>query len=512
MTIQDLVHTKIDTPRGLVKVELFDERGKLKQREEGENFISILMQKHMKWWQQYLWGTYHPNHGVDTYGRKASQPSPLPFNSIGAWNYTAAEAPLTERQYMGGPLVAYASRFNQGSPTLQRGVINNSDSVATPNSHTWVWDWLTTTGNGTFQSVGWMNTGSLLLPAALWPDPFYSTRAPLSLSNTGVGSFRSALYWDGTNYFTMACMVTPPVSGSSPYSLCSVDPTTGVLTQVFTTAINYSTGSAVYPNAICKLGTDWIIVGSTTNSGGSTTIRRYDSGGTLQQTVVHDGGASEIAATVYGLDITTDGTNLYISCTNGRVYRLDGTTLLITATITPALDSTNGICGVAWDGTDLACFNAAGKFWFMDTSGVTILTKPMCLYLGASADSGTATSPFSGTFVVPGSPMAAAHDLIFWINGTNNAMDDLAAGASFGSLSSNGINVNSGSQGGGAIAFRGTDLYQFSGATFVPYTTAGGTAIVELTHSALGSRVLLGAPVTKTSAQTMKITYNLLFS
>lgn len=520
--VSDLIIPTIEVPRGRVLVELFNERGRCVQREEGENFISPYAIDVCKVFQRIAWSQYFAGTMTkDAFGRTGWDIPPLPTMHVGCWNDASAEDSANERAVKGGPIIAAASRFPEGSPTGIRGIINTAESVSTLPVMTYVFDWLTSNGNGTFQSVGWINASrpssgfSPYMPIGCFPDPFTGT-APLAVNIAGGNFYRGGLWHDGTNWLTLHVQGTTNGSG---FAIYAVDPTTGVGTLVFNISsadFSFATSYGTFVQAIdlCKVGTDFYVIG--TASAGGTTVAKYNSSGVQQWKVLHDGGVNEMPAvgTGQGWCITSDGTDLFVGFglqngLGGKVYKLSTSTGLVTATITPALTD-RSICGIAYDGTNLR-IDSNGFFWTMDkTTGAHITADPI-VCLSANQDSGTATSPFTGTWVAPTPQINNAHSLVFNQNGTGGSMDDMNRN---GDLGLTGMNYPSfpGSSSyptAGGMHYRAGKLWWMGG---VSNGSAVHTWITEVVYNGLGSRTKLASPVVKDSSKTMKITYGLTFA
>lgn len=521
--VADLWTPTIEVPRGHVTVELFDERGRCKQKEEGENFVSAYVTQCMKQMQRFAWGQYFPGtKNDDAYGRGIWDFPPMPFNHIACWNDASAEDAANEKNVIGGPIVAFASRFPQGSPDGARGIINFSEAVATgQTSLSWVWDWLTSNGNGTFQSVGWMNcyraAASNVYPYGVYPDPFYGA-VPLTVSiATATTFYRGGLWHDGTNWLTLH--TTGQTAGSSGYAIYSVDPTTGIGTLVATLAgtdFRYQTSTGATPvNAfdLCKIGTDFYVIG--TNSGGICQVVKYNSSGTVQWTVAHNAGASEMPVPSGGAGacITTDGTDLFVGYSNSTIYKLSASTGLVTATITvSALPTGSVITGISHDGTNLRIITSLGILCSVNPStGALVTTDPIVVLDDGVGDGGTATAPFSGSWTGPSGAMNQSALMVFNTTTTSSsAMDDMAQSANMGLTNVNAPGDSSGSfPYGGGLHFRSGKVWWMTGNTS---SSANPTRVMECTYTALGSRVKLASPVVKDSSKTMKITYTLTFA
>lgn len=519
------VESSLVEVEGKVTVELFDDlTGRLYRREKADNFASVFLQDTLKQYQRNLFGMYFAGtRTTDSYGRYLWALPPFPLSHLAAWNDSSAEDSANERAIKGDLPVAFASRFPQGSPTGKRGVINISESTASPSSQTYVFDWAGGNGNGTFQSVGWCNCTSSGYPVSLWMDPY--APAPLTVNITAPTTYyRGGLWHDGTGWVTLH---TTGQTVGSAYAIYRIDETTGNGTSLCTlpaSAFRYATNTNP-PNAtdLCMIGTDYYVVGSLVDNspGNPTHLAKFNSAGTQQWLVVHDGGTNEMPSgqTGNGLCITTDGTDLYVghaywSGSGGKIYKLSASTGLVTATINlpsfiPAASS--GVAGLAWDGTNLRVNSYSGLCnVVIDTSGnlVTPMPSPLPLYYGGG-DSGTATSPFSGPYYGTTSHVNQLGYQQYGDTSSSTAMDDMKQIGAMGLPSY-----------GGTLSPPGTSLaiggcHMKSGKMYSIVSSGGittPTRIVEVVGTNLGTRSLLGAPVTKDSSKTMKITYTFNFS
>lgn len=530
--LAELWTPSLDVPQGHVIVELRDERGRITQREEADNFISVFSIEVLKQYQRFAWAQYFPGtRNYDAWGRTCFDLPGFPIQTLCCWNDATAENPSTEKAMFNGPIVAYASRFPQGSPTGGRGVINITESIATTSVLTFVFDWLTSNGNGTFQSVGWSNlyTGATpLYPTGIHPDPFFGAPTLTFNITTPTTYYGHGLWHDGTNWLTMHTVGQS--SGTSGMAIYSIDPTTGVgtlLLNIPTADYRYQNGISSPPEPwdLCKIGTDFYVIGYT---GSGTRVSKYNSSGVQQWQVDHTGGASQMpsSATGFGHGITTDGTSLYVAfgslsgTINHRVYKLSASTgLVVGSAVVPALLSGSTLhcpTDIAWDGTNLRIITANGLLFTMDpTTGATVNTDPVVQYTNGR-DIETVTSPFPGSGYHTNSYMNMVNLMNFGDNqntGTMAAMNNNSANGGFG-MSSSALGLpgqESTYRYGGGMVYRGGKLYCLvgngaNGAITTP------NRLTELTYASIGSRTKLASPVTKDSSKTMKITYTLTFA
>lgn len=156
-------------PEGRVTVQIRDERGKIRDEETQPNFISKSWKLHARAllrtrWQRYGYNPLFGGRLSDTaLGNPmwASQKHVTPRLAngfIAAWNQTSAEDAVNEHKPVipATGIIAWASRHPYGSATGSRGNVNPVESDMTEDRVRFVFDWLTSQGNGTFQSVGWL--------------------------------------------------------------------------------------------------------------------------------------------------------------------------------------------------------------------------------------------------------------------------------------------------------------------------------------------------------------------
>lgn len=142
-------------PRGLIKVELFDEKsGKKIDERKTHNFISqfvlnILFKAKMK-------DVFTQNRNAGGYS--VSNIFTDPFQQISLTNASHPEEPLSE-VLRKGDLIGYAySDGTYSGSDVKRGTYNNSESFTNENQVHMVFDFPTHAANGTFQSIYFHNS------------------------------------------------------------------------------------------------------------------------------------------------------------------------------------------------------------------------------------------------------------------------------------------------------------------------------------------------------------------
>lgn len=478
-------------PQGYVTVDLIDaDSGRVVQREEGENFLTTLSTDHAKWWQRQMWGRYNPVEIADVFGFYPSNARTFPAEQLGYWNDATAESPSTETR-VETPLVGWASRHPVGSPSGTRGVVNITESAWTEAQAKWVFDWTTSQGNGTFQSVGWTRIYEAQgVPWMAWPEAEILSFTPVAGAATS--NSMQGLWWDGTAWFTF------DQSSSTVWRIVTMPAAGGQAVPVVTLPSTIANSTNPAAHALINVGTDWIIVGS--NSTNPTVARMNAAGTQLWR-------RTESLASVRYMGVTINGSGeCWVFCTDSRLRQLslsDGTVLatvgpISVGTITP---STGG--AIAYDAAD-------GGYWlsfynpqtFVKVNASGVATGPQMNF--QSSDSFTnSTAPFAGSFYVPASRMRDEYQL-YWGEHSVTTSGSFSPRNSMATATAPGSNL---SQGVPPLTMR--DGLPWSGWT--PAATQIQRASPFRGRN-LASRVLLPSPVTKLSSQALKITYTFTFS
>jgi hypothetical protein len=479
--------------QGHVTVDLVDARtGRVVQREEADNFLSLQTLRVARWWQRMMWGAYNPIITADAYGNLPHEMPWFPAQHLAYWNDAAAEVPATE-DYVRKELIGWASRHPVGSPSGKRGVVNITESAFTEASAKWVFDWTTSQGNGTFQSVGWTRIREeTAFPIARTPDDDQVIITPTT--GTGSASWGSPLYWDAS---TSLWYIVEYINNSpAPYwRIASAPAVGGTTTSVCT--ITGTTWSAQGVYGLARLGTDFIVSGSQSNL---PRLARVTAAGT--QTWV----ATPTATNIVLADCTVDGSsNIWTAASDGVVRRHSNTDGTITATVAPTLAPTY-LTGIAYDPADgnfwvLGTIAAiTNQLWKMDSSGNTV--GPL-FSLYATTQNVSSTTPYAGTYQIPAAQARDSyrhvHSATSEIGGSIIApVTTRTAGLLVIAGTTTAVTVRSGVPVLGGRITAGNQ-----------YGTSRATAI---NGGTLGTRSLLGSPVVKTNAQTLKITYQFNFS
>ena len=477
--MRELATPEVPDTVGKVTVELVDvDTGRVTYRETKDNFLSMQSKEVARWWQRYQWGYLSP---VETRNAAGYLPSEMPWfpaDHIGYWNDATAESASTEVN-VAQPLVGWASRLPVGSPSGKRGLVNISESEFTDSYAKWVFDWVTSQGNGTFQSVGWTRVHETNgFPLARFPEPDQVTLTGTTFTSSFVP--RVSLAYASSKFY----VIDSPSSSSVRVMSAA---TTGGSASIECTLASWTTPAHVYGLAVS--GTDFYVSG--TNGSGSALLRKHSSTGTATWSKTGE-------TSVTYQDVTVDGSGkVWTAGSDGVMRRHSATDGTVEATVSPTLAPT-ALRGIAYDSTDSnfwigGTFAGATGVVKVDASGNTV-SNPMGLNL--SGFTVVATAPFSGSYTVPAS--AGRDTFLFTHNGSYGGADTAYRSPSNTTALGNGYALAVGA----------------AGVLYVGHTassSAGTQKVSSLKGYTLGSRVKLSAPVTKTSAQSLKITYQLDF-
>ena len=546
--VQEVVGWEIETvgkPVGHARVDLMTDRGRLLQSQLTDNFVSRLWAYSARSWNRLMWSSAPLNEvplGVDQIasgaaGRLAWH---YPQQYLAVWNDATAEAPTTEHRVKTDStgLLAYASRHPVGSPAGARGSVNVTDSTWLEDGEEMVYDWPTSAGNGTFQSVGYIaayeypaQLTNHAVPAlrASWIDRkyYYYSGDIHTLSGLTSGLFGQAGLDASGNWVmlgrsqsanNLACLRIPAANFNTGITLDSfgageVD-ISGSITAVWSNATPGGTvTNTTWPNFVGEYGGYyWAMLRGT--SGYANLCRINKTTGALDNQVP----VSLVNAPGFG---TIIGSNAFVCGgeANPPIVRLDltGTPPPISATITvnwPSYWTAGTVTSMCTDGTDLYLMHQYGGVVRVNTSG-TIQeflghSSPLAAYENNSA-------PYSGNKLTPGNQQ---YEGLYYVKayggGTGayaTAIASGSAGAMFPYRRANNGNIFIGYQGGNING--GSYLAWIDGKlqmAMSPMRISSSEAVV-VGHAEmgwnLGTRALLGSPVTKTSSNTMKLTYQI---
>jgi len=478
--------------KGHVIVDLIDaDSGRVVQREESENFLSLQSLKVAKWWQRMMWGIYNPVYTMDAVGNRPQEMPWFPANHLAYWNDASAENAATEDR-VSKELVGWASRHPVGSPSGKRGVVNVSESVVTDAAAKWVFDWTTSQGNGTFQSVGWTRIHeTTAFPIARMPDDDMVSFTPATGGTSAMGT---PLYWDTSTSLWYIAEYTN--AGGGAYRISSAPAAGGATTPVVT--IPTAVVSSNWLMGFSRLGTDFIVTAYVSNL---FKLARVTAAGVATWNV-----NPSSLATIPN-DCTVDGASDIWTCDSaGVVRRHNNATGAITATVNPTMAPTV-LTGISYDAADGNFWvvgtvaGVTGQMWKMDSSGNTV--GPL-YSLQRSTTNTTSSSPYVGTYQIPG---AAARDTYNFKWG--DASTTPWPGLDFGFTASRHAATAIGTSPTNVPITMKDSLPWVGGRTGSVPATERATPIRGGT---LGTRSLLASPITKTNAQALKVTYQFNFS
>jgi hypothetical protein len=554
------------TPKGNVKIQFMNERGKVVDQEERSNYIGPIWKRWALARLRLPWTAFGHNWsyaGTFTGGTAVPETYPfsrgtvprLPISALGCWNDTAAEDPVGGHTiYLPANatgMVAWASRWPFASPTGARGSVNVTDSNQDEDTVRFVFDWTTSQGNGTFQSVGWFEPGAPGIPAQY---AGISHRGRLVSQNytsstfiTGAtGLYVGGGYYhpaDGKWYFvvrrqaTSGAMRVLSVSFSSLLddSLVNI---MGVSPTVSSATINIESQEFTPTSVITSAANDVSVIGRDSSSN-TVFVYRTSAGGVwrwgiipfsgLNTSYAHPSGTTSgnvagcvIGTTAYMSDGTASSTIHTATTTTGATIGTITIDANVTALCTLAGITTPRVHDMCTDGTSLyvvygnSTTSAASK-WLcvrLNTSGVLQeIIGSLPKYLASTPSTEASGAPYAGTYVYPSSSWASFTEYLLSPDGAaaTNTTEDLLSGntvANDASVWSTGDPIN-GLPSAQQLVYADGGLYLVgTGANNAVNTTSNLVWGAHRIGYNLGSRVLLASPRTKTGTQTMKITYD----
>ena len=141
-----------DEVHGHVRLELFDERQRLVERIEGENYVTPTG---LAWLRRTVHNALSVNFGTGVMNAD-QHPYWEPFEYIRLSD--GARAVDTASSWPEGTEIGWASRASYSGSDTKRGSMNQLECLQTPASTKWVFDWATTAANGTIKSIGFENS------------------------------------------------------------------------------------------------------------------------------------------------------------------------------------------------------------------------------------------------------------------------------------------------------------------------------------------------------------------
>lgn len=555
--------------KGHVDVEIIDDRtGRVVDLLSGDNYVNVAQwEAFAKALQKLAW-TYGYQGDASTVtvsdltNRDPRYIPTLRADHLACWTDSTAED--LDDVYAFGEITAWAHRWEQGSPSTRQGIVVPSLCTLTDDAVSWVWEWTTANGNGTFQSVGWRRLGysSNSGDAVLRDMPQLSRRLSTGTGYSGDPSLNvstqtswtvgppssefqggTAIYYDsgsGKLYFLLfdtggvikLCSTPVTIDARGDYTL-------GAVTDESAAAFAAGLGgdNVAYATrriqGITRLGAsgDWIAVGWTGD--GVTrrpTIRRVTNAGSIIYT---NANAATYSVESGFIDVTYDGTDLWVTALNGNagvpaIHRIDPATGDISATISsvvsvpayfPALSSTKCVMGVEWDAANgwLWVTRSDGYLFNMDTSGN---------WLGVLFHDTTNQYPISSAFLsgqhnsqrASSLNMMDTDDVALQLGVAGGSVfaraEDWPYGQSVPQGWTSGLNTAQGFR-SRLVTIDGDVWAQPNAFTFSTGTPAGIAKLAlvsftELPHFA--TRTLLDSPAVKSNTQTMRIRYTMTFT
>ncbi len=168
MTVSEIARINPDdigTPRGAFRVELVDDRGKVRERVDSPNYVTPALDQWVKWhqWYAFINGNRYVDQGSASNDvaipdaltiRDLGNPPRMPIEAIVGTESTVAED--TASDWMTGRVVGWASRYKSNNVPASgaRGQINEQQSLMALDSVRLVFDFVEDQGNGSIGSIG----------------------------------------------------------------------------------------------------------------------------------------------------------------------------------------------------------------------------------------------------------------------------------------------------------------------------------------------------------------------
>jgi len=552
--VSELMALSVLGVKGTVSVEIVDDRtGRVLAREEAPNYVNTSQwSRFAKAIQKLAWTYGYQGDSTTVTNRTtdARDPRTIPTlrnDIVACWTDTTAEDSTDE--FALGEVVAWAHRFQQGSPSTRQGLVQPALCTLTDSAVKWVWEWATGNGNGTFQSVGWRRLAML---ANSGDTPIYDlpqlSRRMTAIGTNTVGQVSATTEsWTAGPTSTFVALFYNSTDGKFYGLLVAAS----FLTKLFSSAVtidaagNYSTGNFVdesanalaaglrgnsyatssgFGHGITRLGAgDWIVVGHSGSAAARRPeIRRVTGAGVVSYTNAN--GASYAVESTF-MDVTYDGTDLFVVARNGNlgtsfIHRINPATGTISATLTvsglplyfPAITTAaRGFAGIEWDSSRSCLWITTndGYLFNVDTSGVwggVLLSDTTNEYpITAATLSGQHNALRMGSLGL----LDVDQVQVQFAGGTNQASSQTWPGSQSAQQANPSNPYPS--------TFRGR-LFTMDGSIWAHPDPVGqnspsfcnANAFEEL--PAFATRSLLGASVTKNGSQTMRIAYTMTFT
>lgn len=553
--LQEMINTPDLNIKGRVAVDILNERGRVIDRQEADNYVNQAMwERYAKWAQRLVWsygmaavpGIITPTAGYQRDPRVAPK---FPTEVVACWSDSTAED--TSDRFPVGSVTAWAHRWGQGSPSIRQGIVSPLLCELAEDEIKWVWEWMTTNGNGTFQSVGWRRLywfGSAGTVPLADPVTFSRRMYSTDLAGTGFSSVSTQINMVASAVVSNGCPLYYNADDGRMYVISHASHKLWSAPVTITSGGNYHVGSPMVDEsasaiaagvggnnvssftlqtfAMKRLGTtgDWIACGSTGSANASrrAVIRRVTPAGSLQWS---NANAATFDVESCLFDLTWDGTDIYavgyrVGDGGVYMYKIDPATGDVTASTaitglpdyfgTPLATNASGLVGIEWDATRgwMWLSTQDGRIFNVDTSGAwqgVLLTRastnPTTLTLAApqaAQDTGTYSSINRGASDVDYVRQSTASDASTITIPFNNQVQS--------EVFSSFISINS------TLAQK---LITMDGDIWI--TSNNGNynslsifnAMAFTTEPNFASRSLLGSPVTKTSSDAMRIAYSI---
>jgi len=561
----------IDKPVGVYTIELLDDRGRVKERVVKHNYISpayynsvvegqslpdwigmgvannssVYLPNNAQSSASHLGNLLAPTRLWNPYGRPS-----VPMDALFCTTDDTAE--VDTDHWLRGIPIAFGTRWKATvAASGIRGQINEAESTITNGGQTFktVWDFTTQQGNGTFQTLGIGSPANSLSVPRVWTGAGPRTILFNSLAPRGYldQSIQSNLYVDGaTTYWVgwedtttngdvniysapTADIFSAPPHATDPHLLdASGTPTLVVDTGVNWTANPGGNGAVAFPWNVGQVGVariaggDFVIAGTGLNAGSSTSaagrniaVRRVTAAGSLVYSALPAIPVSTININGAGVGLAYDGTWLYVCATGdatyaSKVYRIDPADGSLSATIDiPAQYGTVAGAGMCFDGTNLLIQTTFG-ICRMTVGGTPV--SPYCygVPLAGEIDE-TAVSPWSTTSQLYGTRTRGFAGLtvdqrLVVQDANGNLQSDSGASMMTGELWGQTINSPQPTV-RGMVVHDGKLWLVASIMASTAFAATGSGGLIAVTGSNCFSRTVLDTPITKTTSQNMKISY-----